>query len=230
MTAVTGTLSKRGKIDGSALRTPRSAAYAGIVFAVLLTISLVTIHLAITAKATNTSDWLYDSQRRRLVLVALSVMPFAGIAFLWFVGVVRDRVGEREDRFFATLFLGSALVFVAIIMVAEAIAAGMIASVGSNVSTFGTSSGWTIGHQVTAQLVEGALQVVGVFTTAASTILLRTSIGARWLGIAGYALSVVLFTANYFFAWSALLFPLWVLAISVDILLAERRSQLQSPV
>jgi hypothetical protein len=30
-------------------------------------------------------------------------VPFAGIAFLWFIGVLRDRLGEFEDRFFATV-------------------------------------------------------------------------------------------------------------------------------
>jgi hypothetical protein len=34
------------------------------------------------------------------VAVALNLVPFAGIAFLWFIGVIRDRIGEREDRFF----------------------------------------------------------------------------------------------------------------------------------
>lgn len=33
----------------------------------------------------------------------------AGIAFLWFIGVIRDRSGAHEDRFFATVFLGSGL-------------------------------------------------------------------------------------------------------------------------
>ena len=48
--------------------------------------------------------------------------PFAGITFLWFVAVVRDQVGEREDRFFATVFLGSAILFVALLFVALAVA------------------------------------------------------------------------------------------------------------
>ena len=54
----------------------------------------------------------------------MNLIPFAGIAFLWFIGVLRDRIGEREDRFFATVFLGSGLLFVAMLFVAAAIAAG----------------------------------------------------------------------------------------------------------
>jgi hypothetical protein len=47
-----------------------------------------------------------------MAAIALNLIPFAGIAFLWFLGVVRDRIGEREDRFFATVVLGSGLVCV----------------------------------------------------------------------------------------------------------------------
>ena len=47
--------------------------------------------------------------------MGLYLVPFAGIAFLWFIGVVRDRIGEREDKFFATVFFGSGLLFVAML-------------------------------------------------------------------------------------------------------------------
>ena len=60
--------------------------------------------------------------------VALNLVPFAGIAFLWFIGVLRDRIGEREDRFFATVFLGSGLLFVAMMFVAAAVAGAVIAA------------------------------------------------------------------------------------------------------
>jgi hypothetical protein len=52
---------------------------------------------------------LTDSGRRTTVVIALNLVPFAGIAFLWFIGVIRDRVGGREDRLFTTVFLGSSL-------------------------------------------------------------------------------------------------------------------------
>ena len=51
------------------------------------------------------------------ILFGLGLVPFAGIAFLWFIGVVRDLIGDAEDRFFATVFLGSGILFVAIVFV-----------------------------------------------------------------------------------------------------------------
>ena len=63
------------------------------------------------------------------------MVPFAGIAFLWFIGVVRDRIGEREDKFFATVFLGSGLLFVAMLFAAAAVLGGLIAG-----NRFGTAA------------------------------------------------------------------------------------------
>ncbi|KAF0961121.1 hypothetical protein MLGJGCBP_05780 [Rhodococcus sp. T7] len=45
------------------------------------------------------------------IAAALFLAPIAGIAFLRFIGVLRDRFGDLEDRFFATVFLGSGLPF-----------------------------------------------------------------------------------------------------------------------
>jgi hypothetical protein len=39
--------------------------------------------------------------KQHAVILALNLLPFAGIAFLWFIGVVRDRIGQGEDRLFA---------------------------------------------------------------------------------------------------------------------------------
>ena len=66
--------------------------------------------------------WLKTSSNT--VALALNLVPFAGIpnmenaaeaAFLWLIGVLRDRLGELEDRFFATVFLGSGLLFLAMV-------------------------------------------------------------------------------------------------------------------
>src|SRR5260370_28683872 len=106
---------------GSPLRTPRAAAVAGIVFSVLLIAAFVLLRLSVPADPRVAGTWLTDSGRRVAVAIGLNLVPFAGIAFLWFIGVLRDRIGEREDRVFATVFLGSGLVFLAMLFVAAAV-------------------------------------------------------------------------------------------------------------
>jgi hypothetical protein len=63
-------------------------------------------------------------------LLALKLVPFAGIAFLWFIGVLRNRLADLEDRLFATVFLGSGLLFVASLFGAAAVTDAVIQSVG----------------------------------------------------------------------------------------------------
>ena len=109
-----------------AVRTPRAAAIAGILFALLLGAALIIIHVAVPSGSRDAGTWVIDDSNRRAVLFALNLLPFAGIAFLWFIGVVRARMGEREDRFFATVFLGSGLLFVAMLFAAGAIAGALL--------------------------------------------------------------------------------------------------------
>jgi hypothetical protein len=87
----------------------------GIAFAILFTIALLSARLAVPAQPSDAWKWLTQRGRRDDVLLALALIPFAGIAFLRFIGVVRDRVGDAEDRFFATVSLGSGLLFAAML-------------------------------------------------------------------------------------------------------------------
>jgi hypothetical protein len=108
------------------LRTPRAAAVAGIVFSLLLGTALVLIRVSVPSDPAEAGSWLTDPSRRAAVALALNLVPFAGIAFLWFIGVVRDRVGQHEDRFFATVFLGSGLLFIGMLFVAAAVGGGLL--------------------------------------------------------------------------------------------------------
>jgi len=114
----------------SSLRAPRAAAVAGMVFAVILGTAIVLIRRVVPATGADAGSWLTSDQRRDQVTLALGLMPFAGIAFLWFIAVVRDHIGGREDRFFVTVFLGSGFAFVAMLFAAGAVASGLVASVG----------------------------------------------------------------------------------------------------
>jgi len=207
-----------------AIRTPRSAALAGIAFSVLLTVALVLVRTSVPADPNDAGDWLSDSSRRGAVLFALGVLPFAGIAFLWFVGVLRDRVGEKEDRFFATVFLGSGLLFVAMLFVAAAGAAGLVASAEDHGDTLLSSGTWEVGRRTVYELMSVyAMRMAAVFTIATSTILLRTATAPRWLVYAGFATGVLLLVTVGFFAWIELLFPAWVMALSAYVLISGFR-------
>jgi hypothetical protein len=103
----------------SHLRTPGAAAVAEIAFSILLVIIFWVFRSAVPADPLDPGTWLAGGSGR--VALALNLIPFAGIAFLSFIGVLRDRLGRKEDRFFATVFLGSDLLFLATLFVAATI-------------------------------------------------------------------------------------------------------------
>jgi hypothetical protein len=207
----------------SSLKTPRAAALAGIIFSVLLITALTVLRLSNPPSPGTAGIWLTDPAHRAAVAVSLNLVPFAGIAFLWFIGVLRDRIGEREDRFFATVFLGSGLLFVAMIFVAAATAGALTASVTS--SALPGSGTLALGRNVTTSLLNVyAMRMAAVFTLTTVTIARRTQIVSRWLTLAGLACAVVLLVGIGISPWVELLFPLWILALSLDILSAGHRA------
>ena len=156
--------------------------------------------------------------------VALNLVPFAGIAFLWFIGVVRDRIGPREDRFFATVFLGSGLLFVAMSFVAAAVSGGLIAAAAVRSAAPGPDT-LAFSRQITHVVLHVyALRMAAVFTFSTATITLRTKVIPRWIGVLGFAVGVVLLVSVGLTPWVELLFPAWILLLSIDILRTGMRS------
>ena len=207
------------------LTTPRSAAVAGIVFSLLLTIALVMIRLSVPTEPGQAASWFTDPSKRASLGVALNVVPFAGIAFLWFIGVIRDRIGQHEDRFFATVLLGSGLLFVAMLFVASAVAAGLRLEATSQ-STAPGMDAWRTEARVASLLLNVyAMRMAAVFTISVATIALRTKVIPRWLAFSGYASAAVLLISLGISPWVQLLFPLWILVLSIHIL---RRSWAQA--
>lgn len=198
------------------LRTPRAAAIAGIVFSVLLGAAIILARLSVPPAQAD-SGLLTSPHDRTTTAIALNLVPFAGIAFLWFIGVVRDRVGQHEDRFFASVFLGSGLLFVAMLFVASAVASAVILDSAVRLSP----AAWALGRRVSYGLLNVyAMRMAAVFAISTATIAMRTKIIPRWLGITGYTVGAVLLVAVDALPWLELAFPLWTLLLSVRILIA----------
>jgi hypothetical protein len=65
------------------------------------------------------------------------------------------------------------------------------------------------------------MKMAGVFMITTCTLSLRTGILPRWMAFIGLVLAVVLLLGSGYISWALLLFPLWVLLISMHILLAN---------
>jgi hypothetical protein len=200
------------------LRTPRAAAIAGILFSALLTAILLLFLSSVPKDPLESGAWLGASTRR--VVIAIYLMPFAGIAFLWFIGVVRDRLGDAEDRLFATAFLGSGLLFLAMIFVAASIFGAIVIVNAAQPETLANSTTYAVARAFAFTLVNVyAIKMAGVFMMVTSTLALRTGFLARWIAFLGLAMALALLFGSQLFDWSFVVFPAWAFLISVYILI-----------
>jgi hypothetical protein len=215
--------------DVRALRTPRSAAVAGLVFGVLLTLSLVLLWTSIPAAPASGSDGL--EQQQGILRFAISLVPFAGIAFLWFLGVIRDRLGDLEDRFFATVLLGSGLLYLAMTFVAVGIAGGLLAFYDVAPSSASFEAVYVFSRSLTRTIVTSyAARMAGVFMMTLATMWIRTRSMPRWAGLGTYLLAAVLLFTVPRSLWAVLVFPGWVFAISATLLYLSFRSPGRQPI
>jgi hypothetical protein len=204
------------------LTTPRAASVAGILFSVLLITSLVLIRISIPADPRDEGAWLAGGWRN--VRLALNLLPFSGVAFLWFMGVVRDRLGEYEDRLFSTVFLGSGLLFLAMAFASAATAGGIITAFGTTPGQIIDSGAYGFGRAATYELMNTyAIKMAGVFMISTCTLFLRLKLMPRWMAFLGYALALLLLLSIGYISWISLVFPLWVLLISLYILVENYR-------
>jgi hypothetical protein len=205
-----------------AMKTPRAAAIAGIVSSVLLTISQVLIRISIPSNPLAPA--LDVISHSKTISLALNLLPFAGISFLWFIAVVRDRLGELEDRFFATVFLGSGLLYIAMMFVSAALAGGLITVLGGGTENLIRSGAYALSRAEIYQATQVyGIKMAGVFMISTCTISLRTRIVPRWMAVLGYALALLLLLSIGTIEWIPLVFPAWIFLVSVHILIENLR-------
>jgi hypothetical protein len=203
-------------------RTPRAAAAAGILFAIVFTCSIVLILLATPPDITDLNAW--TDTTRRIVSISLALISLAGIMFLWFIGVVRDRLGAYEDRFFATVFQGSGLLFLAMTFGAFAFGAGMFSALGIEGDHITSPDAYVVGRAVMSQMFNMyALKMASVFMISLSTLWLRTGMMPRWLCFISYAVALVMLVSLSLSLWMVLWFPAWVLTVSMYYLIVSYR-------
>ena len=206
------------------LKAPRAAAVSGILFAVLYGSGMILLALSIPPFAIADNTWVETSGNT--VSLALLLVPFSGIAFLWFIGVIRDHLGDAEDRLFSTVFLGSGLLFMALTFLAAAFVGGLLSSYALMPSALIESGVFLYARSVVYHVLNlYAIRMAGVFMISLGTIWLRTGVLARGWTILTYALALVLLLSISLSLWVILIFPAWVLIISLRLLIQNLRDR-----
>lgn len=201
----------------SSLKTPKAAAVAGIIFSSSLIAIFWLFRRSVPADPLAPGTWL--SENRGHVRLALELVPVAGVAFLWFVGVLRDRLGNREDKFFATIFLGSGILVLALLFSAAAVIGALVLTAGAAAQGGGDAGVVTFGRAIAHTIINVYLmKVCAVFMLTTSVIALKTDLAFSWLAILGIALAVLLATVGSMFDGLLLAFPFWTLLLNLNLL------------
>ena len=209
-------------LSRSNLKTPKAAAIAGMIFSLLTIAAFWLLIVAVPADHQDSGSWL--SANSNSVALGLNLLPFAGIAFLWFIGALRDRLGDLEDRFFATVFLGSGLLFLGTLFTAAALVGAVLIAFAARPEELIDSATFHFARAAAYSILNiYMVKMAGVFMISTSTVAIYSGIAPRWLAILGYGLSLLLLLGSYYIRWSFIVFPLWVFMISVCILLDNLR-------
>jgi len=194
---------------------------AGVLFALLFGATLILIRVKMPEGGGESAEWL-DSQKDG-ISTATKLMPFAGITFLWFIGVVRDNLGRYEDRFFASVLLGSGLLFLAMMFVSTAVAAALVATNAGVTDPAAHVAVIAFGKMIVLSAAKTyAIRMAAVFMISLATIWLKTGLMPRWLVAVSYLVALGLLIAGDVSMWLTLTFPAWVLVVSALILLRAR--------
>ena len=172
-------------------------------FSVLLAAIFWLLRASLPADPLEPGQWLATSSYP--VTLALNLVPFAGIAFLWFIGALRDRLGPLEDRFFATVFFGSALLFLAMLFAAAATVGAIILTFANAPDEMLNSTTFRFGRAVAYNVANiYAIKMAGVFMFSTSMVALYTGLTPRWIAVLGFVLAGILLVGSYYISWSFL--------------------------
>jgi len=202
--------------------TPVAGAIAGILFAVLFSVSVVILITTMAELPGDTGEWLETGAKA--FRFAIGLIPFSGLFFLWFIAAARERLGRHEDQFFSTVFLGSGLLFLAMVFAAAASAGAIAAAYARDGAGFISSATYHYARLTIAQIFGVfALRMAAVFVISQATLWLRTGVMPKWLALLSYAVALVLLFVVTQSLWVVLVFPSWVFLVSMYILVTHLR-------
>jgi hypothetical protein len=203
------------------VRSVEAAAIAGLVYAVLSAVALILLTSAPEPSASDSElvGWYSDPDNRTMLVVGLGLSVASAIAFLWFLAVIRRRVGDREDQFFSTVFLGSGILLTGVTLVGASVLASPSLTIdladgrvpGTGVLSSTNGLGDTLFFFV-------LLRVQAVFVVSTSTLAMRTGTFSRYLSYLGYVTALAMFVMPIATESVGLAFPIWVAVLSLALI------------
>ena len=199
------------------LRSPRAMAIAGLVFSMMLGAIILLFQRSFPTDPTDISgEWL--DKNANMVSLAIGLLPIVGIVFLWFMGVVRDRLGHVEDQFFSTVNSGGGLLFLAMLFIWAALGGTLLYGYSVNPELMIEGGFYLMGRELMRECITFAMSMAGVYVFSSGIFWARMGVTPRWLSILTWGVAILLWLSAYLGWWVQLIFPAWVFLISVYLL------------
>ena len=214
-------LSDRATRRHHRVRSTEAAAAAGIVYAVLALLALLRLSSfpSLSLGDAELTAWFDKTGHRAQLIGALTLASVSGIAFLWFIAVIRRRLGDHEDQFFSTVFFGSGVAYVVVWLAgAASFAAPAVAMTSLDAAEVSPASASLAGGTGAALILVVAPRLQAVFVFSTSTVILRSQVLPSWLAVVGYLMGSGMFLIPIITQPLGLAFPAWVFIVSVVML------------
>jgi hypothetical protein len=209
-------------------RAATLTAAAGAAHALLFLLSFWLVAGTPGARASDAAIAAFyaSGDRRRLILVGLYLMPFAGIAFLWFVVALRLWIsgsGRRENVLLSNVQLVSGILYIALFFGAAAATASTAAGVEFSSGGIDPIVARQLPQYGNTLLFVFAMRMAAMFVFTTSNIGRYAAVLPRWFVLAGFAVGLFLLLSATFSVALVLVFPVWVLVLCGFLLQRARR-------
>lgn len=203
-------------------RSMRRAAYLtiglGVAFSVLYILSYVLLQQTPGPNASDATIVAFYSAggQRRLILLGLYVMPFAGIAYLWFIIALRmwiEGMAQRVNPLLSNVQFVSGIIFIGLLFTAGAASAATAASMELARGPVDPMLARQLPQLSSTILLVFAMRMAAMFVFTTSNIGRASGILPRWFIYLGFAVGLFLLLSATFSRILALVFPVWVLLL-----------------
>jgi hypothetical protein len=202
-------------------RWERWSALAGVLF-----VALFAVALGLSGNTgdnpTEVQQWYADDGNQTKQIVAWFLYVASALAFLSFLGTLRDMLVRAEGGpgTLSSLVFGPGLVFTALYVAGVSLFAAPASLAGDSDFKLDPNAAELVSNAGYFLLV-GGVMVASIMVLSASTAALRTGVLPAWLGWVGLVVAVVMLFAVIFFP--ILVFVGWVLVVSLVMLVAAWR-------
>lgn len=206
----------------------------GVAFALLFLAGLLSFSQAPRRGASDAEIMQYygGSNQNMVLLGGLYLLPFAAVAFLWFIAALREWVTHSAraiDHLLSTVQMLSGIGFITLVFAAAG--AATIVSLSSRLA--GGQPDVTLARQFPLYgqtlLIVFGLRMAAIFVMTTAKIGHGSRLYPQWFAFASYGVAAALFLAATLNVWLATVFPLWVAVLCAVIWQRSRQGPRPSP-